>query len=96
MQFTRARHLQRHKLIASNVLFAHNMTKLFISTEIQNDDYQTYLASGRESSVFIYLPVGSAARNFTIDVIVKVADGRLFSTTSLHSVKVWIFFADFF
>ena len=72
------------------------MTKLFISTEIQNDDYQTYLASGRESSVFIYLPVGSAARNFTIDVIVKVADGRLFSTTSLHSVKVWILFVDLF
>ncbi len=32
--------------------------------------------------------MGLAERNFTLDVIVKVADAKLFSETTLHSVKV--------
>jgi hypothetical protein len=55
---------------------------------MQSDGYQTYLASARQSSLSLYLPVGDIERNFSIGVVVKVADARLFSTTTFHAVKV--------
>ncbi|XP_028400602.1 uncharacterized protein LOC114523771 [Dendronephthya gigantea] len=56
--------------------------------EAHSGDHQTYLTSGKQSSLLIRLPVGSTEKNFTLSVVVKVVDEQLFSTTTTHSVKV--------